>query len=116
MGILEAGKNTFYRFKNNPCINWRSIVKSCNRALFKQIEVAAAQGEGSAKCLIIDDTDFEKSTYKSEHVGKIWSHVKHGHILGLKGLFLGIGTAKVFSRWILACTKKKAKTKRNPLG
>lgn len=115
-GSLEAGKNTFYRFKNNPCINWRFIVKNCNRALFRQIEGAAAQGEGSAKCLIIDDTDFEKSTYKSEHVGKIWSHVKHGHILGLKGLFLGYWDGKSFFSLDFSLHKEKGKNKKKPFG
>ena len=67
---LEARKNTFYRFKNDFRINWRSIVRSCNRALFKQIEEVVPQNGSLVKCLIIDDTDFEKSTYRIEHVGK----------------------------------------------
>lgn len=112
----EAGKNTFYRFKNNSRINWRSIVKSCNRALFKQIEGAATQSDGSAKCLIIDDTDFAKSTYKTEHVGRIWSHVKHVHILGFKGLFLGYWDGKSFFAMNFSLHNEKGKNKKKPFG
>jgi len=36
---LEAKKNTFYRFKNDTNINWRSIVSSYNFALFKELPV-----------------------------------------------------------------------------
>ncbi len=113
---LEARKNTFYRFKNDFRINWRSIVRSCNRALFKQIEGAVPQNGGLVKCLIIDDTDFEKSTYRTEHVGKIWSHVKHCRFFGFKGLFLGYWDGKSFFSLDFSLHKEKGKNKKKPFG
>jgi len=113
---LEARKNTFYRFKNDSGINWRSIVKSCNRALFKQIERTAPKQGGLVKCLIIDDTDFEKSTYKTEHMGKIWSHVKHGRFFGFKGLFMGYWDGKSFFSLDFSLHKEKGKDKKKPFG
>ncbi len=65
---IKASKNTFYRLKNNDGIDWRRIVKNCNKKLLKQLQDIS---EASVKCLIIDDTDFKKTTYKTEHISKI---------------------------------------------
>ena len=54
---LEAGKNAFYLFKNQENINWRSIVSSINKKLFKYSE-NHTNIIGGDKCLITDDTDF----------------------------------------------------------
>lgn len=113
---IEAGKNTFYRLKNDPQINWRSIVLKCNNSLFKQIERCSTTQADSPKCLIIDDTDFEKSTYKTEHVSKIWSHVKHSRFFGFKGLFLGYWDGKSFFALDFSLHKEKGKDKKKPFG
>jgi len=113
---LEAHKNTFYRFKNDCQINWRSVLSKCNKALFLQIEEASNNCEKLVRCLIIDDTDFEKSTYKTEHISKIWSHVKHGRIFGFKGLFLGIWDGKSFYSLDFSLHKEKGKDKKKPFG
>lgn len=113
---IEAQKNTFYRFKNDFRINWRAIVVKCNRALFKQIKEPTTQPNDIIKCLIIDDTDFEKTTYKTEHVGKIWSHVKHSRIFGFKGLFLGYWDGKSFFSLDFSLHKEKGKNKKKPYG
>lgn len=112
---LEAKKNTFYRFKNDSDINWRSIVSRCNRALFRELPASTSQGN-PPKCLIIDDTDFEKSTYRTEHVSKIWSHVKHTRFFGFKGLFLGYWDGKSFFSLDFSLHKEKGKDKKKPFG
>lgn len=114
--ILEAQKNTFYRFKNNCFINWRSVVSKCNNALFAQIENGSNKNDGEIRCLIIDDTDFEKSTYKTEHISKIWSHVKHSRVLGFKGLFLGLWDGKSFFSLDFSLHKEKGKDQKKPFG
>ena len=111
--MLEAGKNTFYRLKNDSRIDWRSIVSRCNKLLFKQIPDAE---NDRPKCLIIDDTDFEKSTYKTEHAGKIWSHVKHTRFFGFKGLFLGYWDGKSFFSLDSSLHKEKGNDKEKPYG
>jgi len=113
---LEAHKNTFYRFKNDCRINWRSVVSKCNKALFAQIEEASNECDETVRCLIIDDTDFEKSTYKTEHISKIWSHVKHSRIFGFKGLFLGVWDGKSFFSLDFSLHKEKGKNKKKPFG
>lgn len=113
---LEAKKNTFYRFKNDDKINWRSIIKSCNKLLFKQIAQIKKRQDEAPKCLIIDDTDFEKTTYKTEHVSKIWSHVKHYYFFGFKGLFLAYWDGKSLFSLDFSLHKEKGKNKKKPFG
>ena len=113
---LEARKNTFYRFKNDCRINWRFILNSCNRILFRQISTTKTHQDDMVQCLIIDDTDFEKCTYKTEHVGKIWSHVKHSRFFGFKGLFLGYWDGKSFFSLDFSLHKEKGKNKKRPYG
>jgi len=114
--VLEARKNTFYRFKNDFWINWRNILDACNKRLFKQLEeIKPGQGH-SPRCLIVDDTDFEKTSYKTEHVGKIWSHVKHWSFYGFKGLFLAFWDGKSLFTVDCSLHKEKGKNKKKPFG
>ena len=112
---FEAKKNTFYRLKNDPWINWRVLVSKCNKQLFKQLENRGTSDD-KARCLIIDETDFEKKTYKTEHVGKIWSHVRHPRFFGFKGLFLGYWDGKSFFSLDFSLHKEKGKDKKKPYG
>ena len=114
--IIEAGKNTFYRLKNNPLVDWRSIVAKSNKSLFKQKEKHFSSDTGSPKCLVVDDSDFGKTSYLTEHVGKIWSHVLHKVIYGFKGLFLGYWDGKSFYALDFSLHKEKGKNKKRPYG
>ncbi|MCT4601390.1 MAG: transposase [Marinifilum sp.] len=113
---LEAHKNTFYRFKNDYRINWRSVLSKCNKTLFAQIDEASDKCDEAVRCLIIDDTDFEKSTYKTEHISKIWSHVNHRRLFGFKGLFLGLWDGKSFFTLDFSLHKEKGRNKKKPFG
>jgi len=110
---IDASKNTFYRLKNNTQINWRGLVTKCNRKLLKHTQNSSGD---LVKCLIIDDTDFEKATYKTEHIGKIWSHVKNSRFWGFKGLFLGYWDGKSFFSLDFSLHKEKGKNQKKPYG
>ncbi len=110
---IEAGKNTFYRLKNNSLINWRGLLRKCNKKLFQRFQ---NESNNQPKCLIIDDTDFEKTSYKTEHVGKIWSHVKNTWHWGFKGLFLGYWDGKSFFSLDFSLHKEKGKNKKKAYG
>ena len=114
--LLEAKKNTFYRFKNDCLVNWRGLVQSCNKMLFKRVSEFDNSRSTGSKCLIIDDTDFEKATYKTEHVSKIWSHVKHIRFFGFKGLFLCFWDGKSLFSLDFSLHKEKGKYKKKPYG
>jgi hypothetical protein len=73
--FFEARKNTLYRLKNDSMVNWRHIVNLVNKCLFKTIAANTVTHSDCPSCLILDDTDFVKTSYRTEHVGFIWSHV-----------------------------------------
>jgi hypothetical protein len=114
--FLEAKKNTFYRFKNDYSIEWRNIIDKCNKKLFNQLDEIKLNHEGTTRCLIVDDTDFEKTSYKTEHVGKIWSHVKHSHFFGFKGLFLALWDGKSLFSVDFSLHMERGKNKKKPFG
>ena len=111
---MEASKNTFYRFKNNFNVNWRGVLYKVNKKLLKQVK--PSDSEDDIRCLIVDDSDFEKTTSKTEHISKIWSHVTNQSILGFKGLFLGLWDSKSFFALDFSLHKEKGKNKKTPFG
>jgi len=116
-GYFDAKKDVYYRFKNNPLINWRRVLSTVNRRLFKSIDKSSETKKTNLiKCLIIDDTDLEKSGKYIEHISRIWSHVFHRHILGFKGLFIGYWDGKSFFGLDFSLHKEKGKNKKSPFG
>jgi len=114
--FFEARKNTLYRLKNDSLVNWRGLVDLINKRLFKIVQEHSDNLSQSAHCLILDDTDFAKTTYKTEHAGRIWSHVMHRTILGFKGLFLGYWDGKSFFSLDFSLHKEKGKNQKKPNG
>lgn len=115
--FFEAKKNTLYRLKNDHQIDWRHILNLINRRLFKQIIMHGDCVEPkSPRCLIVDDTDFEKTSYKTEHVSRIWSHSLHRTILGFKALFVGYWDGKSFFALDFSLHKEKGKNAKTPFG
>lgn len=87
--------NTFYRLMNNSLINWRKLLMSFSKQFLR---IATEKGEKSngVKCLIIDDTDIEKTGKTIEFIGRIFNHVTRKSILGFKMLTLGFWDGKSF--------------------
>jgi len=82
-------KDTFYRFLRNDSIDWRNILYLINSQLINRL-VCRCDNKKNQKpvCLVVDDTDLEKTGKRMELIGRIHSHVKNISILGFKGLFL----------------------------
>lgn len=115
--IILASKNTLYRLKNEENINWRRIVSNINKKLFLYTEKQNVKTRSETeKCLIVDDTDFEKTGTKIEGIGKIWSHVKSTGILGFKGLFLGLWDGSSFLALDFSLHREKSKNKKKLYG
>ncbi len=115
-GLLDASKNTFYRFKNNSLISWRSILYRVVGKLNSQINEHGIEDIESPRCLIIDDTDLAKTGKHMEHTGMIWSHTIQRSILGFKGLFLGLWDSKSFMALDFSLHKEKGKNSKKPFG
>lgn len=77
----------FYRFMEQDNIDWRKLVYLVSIRLLNRIS-SRKDSKESLQCLIIDDTDLPKTGFKTEMIGRIYSHVLHKSVLGFKGLFL----------------------------
>lgn len=87
--LFGCKRDIFYRFLSHPDIDWRKIVHSINRRLLNRISVRTdARKNESPVCMIVDDTEMEKTGKHSELLGMVHSHVQRKFILGYKGLFL----------------------------
>ena len=86
--IAECGKDVFYRFLSCEDYDWRKILLSFSSRLWLKTRSHSDRKDKTPVCLIVDDTDFPKTGYHTEQIGKVFSHVSGKMILGFKGLFL----------------------------
>ncbi len=85
--LFSCQKDMFYRFLEQDKMDWRKLVYTLNLRLLNRIK-SAKDSKDTLQCLIIDDTDLPKTGFKTELIGRVYSHVHHKAILGFKGLFL----------------------------
>jgi hypothetical protein len=94
---LTFDDNSYYRFLNNPNINWRGILYNFSQQFLKQIKNHTVDTQDDTpKCFIIDDTQFNKTGKMIEGIGKVYDHVSHKYELGIKLLLLGYWEGKSF--------------------
>ena len=84
---LSTTKILFYRFMTDGNINWRRIIYSVFRQLYSRVKNRTTL-KSEIRCVIIDDTDFPKTGFKTEKIGKVFSHTQMKPILGFKAMFL----------------------------
>lgn len=114
--LTPAQKDTFYRFKNNPYINWRQVLYSFSkRFMFLTKQNGTALGNG-IKCLIIDDSTLNKSGVKIENMGKVWDHVIGKYILGFKFLACAFWDGVSLLPVDFTLHREKGKNKKMPYG
>ena len=85
--LFSCQKDMFYRFMNQDNIDWRKLVYQVSLCLLNRIS-SRKDSKTSLQCLIVDDTDLQKTGLRTELIGRIYSHVLHRSVLGFKGLFL----------------------------
>ena len=87
---IDLGKDVIYSVKNNPLINWRSLLLNQAIDCINSMEQAQRNASVSIEvpCLIVDDTDIPKTGKCIEFIGKIFSHVGMKYNLGFKSLLL----------------------------
>ena len=57
---IKAGKDTFYRLKNNQGISWRTVLWLF-LVKFKELTINSIPESHEIRCLIFDDTLLEKT-------------------------------------------------------
>ena len=83
--LIQAHKDTYYRFLNHPCFNWRKLV-----SLFACREIARTdQTPFNEKVIIADDTLLGKTGENMELVSYHHDHTTNRSKLGYQMLQLG---------------------------
>lgn len=102
--FFSCQKDMFYRFMEQDNIDWRKLVYLVSIRLLNRIS-SRKDSKESLQCLIIDDTDLPKTGFKTEMIGRIYSHVLHKSVLGFKGLYTGLNffeAYRIYSmRWAI---------------
>ena len=84
--VFICHQDMFYRFTNDGKVNWRGIIYSVYRQLYSRVSRKTASKPGF-RCVIIDDTDLPKTGFRTEKIGKVFSHIQMKPIPGFKAIF-----------------------------
>lgn len=87
-GILETGKNCFYRLLVRSEMDWRILLLSMARRFQSIVRKEKAVELVAPQCYIIDDTTMEKSGLHIEGLSRVFDHVTGKNVLGFKLLIL----------------------------
>lgn len=112
---IEAGKDTFYRLKNNPGICWRMVLWLF-AAKFKAITNKSLDQNTGLKCMIFDDTLIVKTGKYIEKLSRVWDHVAQKAALGFKLLVMGYWDGKSFIPLDFSLHRELGKNKEKPYG
>lgn len=93
---LKVGYNTLYRLMRDERVDWRRVLGTLASRTLKYIAANTERGAGSPRCLVVDDTDIAKSGMRIEKIGRVFSHTEHSHIVGFKGLLVGLSDGVSF--------------------
>ncbi len=109
-GFLKSGynsqatgkKDSLYGVKNNPLINWRSLLIAMAKRFKHLLNVNNIVIPKSKKtieqinAIIIDDSTLDKSGKHIEGIGYVHEHCSNIYVLGFKLLVLGFWDGKKF--------------------
>ena len=114
--MTEMEKDVYYRLKNNPRIDWRSLLFSFVRRFLKIAKEKSCEEKKPVTCMIIDDVFLRKAGKTIEKIGKVWDHVLQKHLLGFKMLVLGFWDGTSFSPLDFSFHSEKGGNKNKPSG
>ena len=83
-GLLETGKNCYYRMPERPSMDWRRLMNCTVIRFMCVLQRNGIQTDDGNSCVIIDDTALEKSGKFMEHITKVFDHVKRNYVPGYK--------------------------------
>lgn len=91
--VGEGQKDAYYDVKNNPKINWRSILFLMAKRFQFLVNTTGKEEVQEEikriKAIVFDDSTIEKTGKKIEGVGFVHNHVTNLHVLGFKLLVCG---------------------------
>lgn len=95
--LIKARKDVFYRFMENPSVDWRKALWYVSVQLWNRIHLRSDHKTEDV-CLILDDTDLQKTGRTIEKIGRVHSHAAHKAVLGFKCLCMAVtdGVSQMF--------------------
>lgn len=112
---IEAGKDTFYRLKNNPGICWR-LVLWLFAAKFKKLAEIGGRDPQQIRCMVFDDTVVPKTGKLIEKASRVWDHVSNSYRIGFKLLLMGYWDGISFMPLDFSYHRERGKNKEKPFG
>lgn len=86
--LCNVSKNTLYRALLNERINWRMFLIQITLRFHAILQERQVNTDTNEICAILDDTTFQKTGIRIEGVSKVFDHVTHRFIYGMKCLTL----------------------------
>ena len=93
-GLCTVSKNTLYRTLLYARIDWRMFLAKITLRFHGILQERQVDTDDNAICAILDDTTFQKSGVRIEGVSKVFDHVTHSFIFGMKCLTLALSDGK----------------------
>ncbi|MDO9635308.1 MAG: transposase [Paludibacter sp.] len=86
---IDCGNSVFYDLKNNPKINWRSLLYLVVLRFRNLAGKLNPNLPNNIRAFIYDDSLLPKTSHKTELVSRVHDHVSGSFILGYKILVMG---------------------------
>jgi len=86
---IDCGNSVFYDLKNNPKVNWRSLLYLVVLRFRNLAEKLNPNLPNNIRAFIFDDSPLPKTSYKTELVSRVHDHVSGSFIFGYKILVMG---------------------------
>ena len=86
---IDCGNSVFYDLKNNPKINWRSLLYLVVLRFRNLAGKLNPNLPNNIRAFIYDDSPLPKTSHKTELVSRVHDHVSGSFILGYKILVMG---------------------------
>ena len=112
----DAAKDTYYRLKNEPRVDWRMVMFLFVNRFLSLVNKASTDDSDEPRCLIIDDTSCFKRGKFIEGISKVFDHVFHRYCLGFKGLIMGYCDSRSFIPVDFSLHNEKGKRPEKPFG
>lgn len=112
---VEAGKDAFYRIKNNQSICWRMLLWLF-AAKFKVLVNNCLESTDKPKCMVFDDTILTKTGKSIEKVSRVFDHVTRRYVLGFKLLLMGYWDGVSFIPLDFSIHRERGQNKEKPFG
>lgn len=83
-GLLQVGKNSFYRMLTRSSMDWRRLLAVMAVHFIGILRSRKVDFYKGTSCFILDDTTAEKTTKRGERVSRVFDHVISKCVLGYK--------------------------------